>query len=567
MIPQISCIGWIPKGACKPIPDQYDAPDDADIEALIEQQESLSLEQLKGSIDSLSKSEDAPEIGMDLGDDAESGDDASDTELKEGDDILKALKMDQYDDEEIDEDDLMDRFVGHAQGLDPALDPFLDGGSDLDDEDIEENLIRETDSCILVGGTGDNESTIEVYLYDESTSNLYVHHEFVVPAFPLCVQWLNANPKPTPDADGVVQTTGSFAAVGSFLPGIEIWNVDIMNPLEPTCILGGYESQQDKALLDALDEAANSSTKKSKKGKKKTEIKPKLKPNSHSDAVMCLAWHQAIPTRLASGSADTTIKLWDVTTQQCVETLRRHKDKVQSIEWNPTEHFILLSGSYDRTVSVGDVRAPTQGMSFKLSSDVEVVKWDPHHPFLFVTSTENGEVVCRDIRKNNPNEKPLWSVKAHSKAASSLSFNSVIPNVFATASVDKSIKIWDSNGASVPSCIATRDLGVGQIFSMSFDRSSPFVLAAGGNEGCLALWDIMENAEINRRYGKDAEKLGFGSQDLPEDYVKMQAKGIQGKGIGPGTDGKKGDVGDDESDDDRAGFMTMGNGMGDNDEE
>jgi hypothetical protein len=32
---------------------------------------------------------------------------------------------------------------------------------------------------------------------------------------------------------------GSFVAVGTFKAGIEIWDVDVIDPLEPTQILGG----------------------------------------------------------------------------------------------------------------------------------------------------------------------------------------------------------------------------------------------------------------------------------------------------------------------------------------
>lgn len=37
---------------------------------------------------------------------------------------------------------------------------------------------------------------------------------------------------------------GSFAAVGTFKPGIEIWDVDIIDPLEPVRILGGEKALQ-----------------------------------------------------------------------------------------------------------------------------------------------------------------------------------------------------------------------------------------------------------------------------------------------------------------------------------
>ena len=473
--------------------------------------------------------------GMNIVDHGQMDEDGNGSDLeKEGEadeDILKALNMDKYD--EDGDDDGLGRFLGGS--LDNANDPDLENYDD--DEDVENQRIRPTDSCILVGNTTEDESVMEVYLFDESTNNLYVHHDFNLPSFPLSVTWLNTNPKPTSEDD----VTGSYAAVGTFLPGIEIWNCDVMNPIEPVCILGGLEAEV---------EAPAPILKKGKKvGKKTKKAAPKLKEGSHSDAVMCLAWHKAVPTRLASGSADMTVKLWDITTQQCTNTYTHHKDKVQSLEWNPTEHFVILSGSYDRTVHVMDVRAPAGGVSFKVSADIETAKWNPQQPYLFIAATEDGVVTCRDIRNPNSSEA-VWTIQAHQKAASCVSLNSLVPTLFATGSVDETVKIWDTSRSTTPECIASRNLDVGKLFAMQFDQSSPFVLAAGGDGGALAIWDVMENIEVNARYANKAQELGLGDQSLPQEYIEMQKQGIQSKGLGPGREhGSIRKTEDDDSDD------------------
>jgi len=54
-------------------------------------------------------------------------------------------------------------------------------------------------------------------------------------SFPLCVEWLPYQP-------GSLSTggaKGNYVIVGSFLPEIEIWNLDELNALEPAYTLGG----------------------------------------------------------------------------------------------------------------------------------------------------------------------------------------------------------------------------------------------------------------------------------------------------------------------------------------
>ncbi|MES2217099.1 MAG: protein kinase [Pseudomonadota bacterium] len=71
----------------------------------------------------------------------------------------------------------------------------------------------------------------------------------------------------------------------------------------------------------------------------------------HNDAVECLAVLSA--GRLASGSRDRTIKLWHLKTLQCVATLTEHSDKVKALAVLPNGQ--LASGSSDSTVKLWDI--------------------------------------------------------------------------------------------------------------------------------------------------------------------------------------------------------------------
>ena len=76
---------------------------------------------------------------------------------------------------------------------------------------------------------------MEVYVYEEAKCNLFVHHEIVLSAFPLCMEYLPIDPFNFTQES---LNKGNFLILGTFLPEIEIWNLDILNTMEPSLILG-----------------------------------------------------------------------------------------------------------------------------------------------------------------------------------------------------------------------------------------------------------------------------------------------------------------------------------------
>lgn len=215
----------------------------------------------------------------------------------------------------------------------------------------------------------DEVAHLEVYVYEDEADNLYVHHDIMLPAIPLCVEWLGVSVgKDKFDREA----RGNSVAVGTFDPDIELWDLDIVDGMYPNAILG---------------QGANASGVEPDTKKKKRKKSKKANDAYHVDAVLSLAANREHKNLLASSSADMTVKLWDLGTTTCAQSYSQHTDKVCSIAWNPRMSTVLLSGSYDRTVVAADMRAPAaQAPRWGVESDVESVRWDPHNSQLFYVS-------------------------------------------------------------------------------------------------------------------------------------------------------------------------------------
>ncbi|KAI6717107.1 hypothetical protein JHW43_000282 [Diplocarpon mali] len=375
--------------------------------------------------------------------------------------------------------------------LEGAHDPYITmKENEEDDEDREELQILATDNMLLAAKIEDEVAHLEVYVYEDGAENLYVHHDIMLPAIPLCLEWLDLPVGKTNMDQG---SRANFVAVGTFDPDIEIWDLDTIDCMYPNAILGRAGENSNAGAEDL---------KKKKKKKKKSKLS---NDNYHVDSVLSLAANRHHRNLLASSSADKTVKLWDLNTTKCAKSYNYHTDKVCSLAWHPKETTVLLSGSYDRTVVAADMRAPdAKAPTWGVESDVETVRWNPHDPNFFYVSTESGIIHYHDIRKapSNPAaSKPVWILQAHDESVSAFDINPVIPGFMATGSTDRHVKLWNIQ-PSGPSMVVSRDLDVGKVFSTTFapDVEVGFRLAVAGSKGLVQVWDTSTNAAVRRAF-------------------------------------------------------------------
>jgi periodic tryptophan protein 1 len=209
---------------------------------------------------------------------------------------------------------------------------------------------------------------------------------------PICIEWLDFDPTITEQANSKV----NYIAVGTLNPWIDIWDLDLMDSLEPEFTLGyNYESE---------NEDETSTKKKKKKQKGDQEVKKKSKKSKligHKDAVLDLCYNQIEKSVLASASADKTIVLWDLQELKQATKIKHHKKNVQTLKFHPIESFSLLSGSADSTVCLYDCRNPNENKKAWCLSDttaeVEQVLWNKFEPNQFLVSKMQAEFFGLDF--------------------------------------------------------------------------------------------------------------------------------------------------------------------------
>lgn len=478
----ISSLSWVPKGVTKSIPVEAEAPTKEEIEQILkatasgdtddedgeeeQEEEEMELDDTTKKTNQVSQALAAAEA---IGKSVEATNDITDA--------LRELDMDNYD-EEDNGIELFGGGLGDTYYPSNELDPYMKDKDDEDDDEIEDMTIKPTDAVIVCASNEEDVSQLEICIFEELEGgeyNFYPHHDIIIPSFPLCTEWLDCGLKG--------EDKGNFIAVGTMEPAIEIWDLDLIDEVQPCLVLGGVAEAK-------------------KKSKKKSV---KYKKGSHKGAVLGLAWNKVFRKYLASASEDTYVKIWDLLTGECLHTMECHTDKVQAVAWNRHVPDVLLSGSFDKSVVLMDMRFPSHtGIKSAVTADVESLAWDPHDQNSFVVSLEDGTVQGFDIRAaaSGPEAgcKPCFTLHAHDKAVTTVSYNTSASKLLATGSTDKTVKLWDLSN-NQPSCVASNNPKAGKVFSISFSEENPFLLAIGGSKGKLQVWDTLSDAGVERKYG------------------------------------------------------------------
>ena len=171
------------------------------------------------------------------------------------------------------------------------------------------------------------------------------------------------------------------------------------------------------------------------------------KLQSHRDPITCIAFHP-IFSSLASGSDDSTIKIWDWQLGELERTLKGHTRAVLDVDFG---------SSIGRTLLVS------------CSSDMTIKLWDPCDEY-------------KNIRTFLGHEHSVSAVRfVPSGAGSPSSSNHVV-----SASWDKSLRIWD---VSTGYCVKTISGHAGRVRDVSPTFDGRYLLFAGDDQ-TARIWDI-----------------------------------------------------------------------------
>ncbi|OHT06414.1 WD repeat protein [Tritrichomonas foetus] len=178
---------------------------------------------------------------------------------------------------------------------------------------------------------------------------------------------------------------------------------------------------------------------------------------------------------------DYNIALWEIRDGQAsqLESYTGSHGLVYDVCWR--DDGVFATASHDKCVTTCSISGNRQVMHGHLAP-VTSVAFNVHKSLL-ASGSDDGSII---IWKDGRNFKAL---KGHSAGITAIKWHPVMPNTLFSASLDGTVKMWDTLNGECAQTFAHHANGITSIDIHPSGR----ILATGGNDGIFAIWGISSN--------------------------------------------------------------------------
>jgi WD40 repeat protein len=264
----------------------------------------------------------------------------------------------------------------------------------------------------------------------------------------------------------------------------------------------------------------------------------------HSARVGCVTF-SADGTRLATGSVDGTVRLWDAATGRAIQTLPGHRGTTR-VTFAPTGNTLTAWSEEDKTVRVWDLRAGRVARAFTFPDESSVLLGAPLSPdgntmamrrdpeTLAIWGVREGRVLRTfpagrtatvafspdgarlAVGSGGEDRVSLWEVKTgreigvlntgQGETAISLAFSSDGSRL-ASGSYGGTVKVWDIRTRRE---LRTLEGHSNRVWSMAFSADGGR-LATGGRDSTARIWNAVDGRETHvfRGHGSEVFSVAF----------------------------------------------------------
>ncbi|XP_032227402.2 F-box/WD repeat-containing protein 7 isoform X2 [Nematostella vectensis] len=181
--------------------------------------------------------------------------------------------------------------------------------------------------------------------------------------------------------------------------------------------------------------------------------------------------------KIASGSLDRTVKVWDATTGNLLQSLHGHTRGIWCLRFLSSS--ILISGSYDKSIRVWNLRT---GICARILLSHEAPIWAiERKKDILISGSGDKTAKLWNIRQC----KLLCTLFGHTGSVFCVDLDDAAKRAF-TGSADRTVRIWDVASGACVGIVYAGLSNASAITSVSYDQD--YIAVAAGN--LVSLWNL-----------------------------------------------------------------------------
>ncbi len=194
--------------------------------------------------------------------------------------------------------------------------------------------------------------------------------------------------------------------------------------------------------------------------------------------------------KIAAGSFDYKLRVWDVKTQKIDFILEGHEKSTLPVAFSPDEKY-LVSGSLDRTVKVWNAKTGELMKSLEKHTDnIYDVEFHPGGKY-FATCSRDMTIRLWDFESG----EVVMTYSGHDKGILDIEFTPD-GNHLLSASFDGSVRLWQTKTGKMVYTFSAHD---GIVYSIAVNSTGD-LLASAGSDNTVMLWQLSKKIFVEYAY-------------------------------------------------------------------